>query len=183
MEPILNQTKECLGKGFFYPALITCLTIPDMCGAIDSKDGRSTGEKYQAWYDKYVCPALQEVIEEANGQKLPFYIAENGMGLNGKECWIFRCSLLHQGTTLHEKSSYERILFIDPRSGIYIGHGNVINNMLHIDLKIFCDSVLRGAQKWLTVASPSEQFKKNYNNSVRLYENGFAPFKDIPVVT
>ena len=50
-----------------------CITRLDILCGVQSK---STGAKYQAWYDKYVCPALHEVIEEANGQKLPF-IAKN----------------------------------------------------------------------------------------------------------
>lgn len=181
MEHILLQTENCLDAGFYYPALISCLTIPDICGALNSDNGESNGEKYSAWYNRYVLPHIGDAITKVEGIDLPIKIKDSR--LNGNECYWFRCSLLHQGRTDHKKSEYDRILFIEPNSGISIGHDNLINNVLHINMKVFCFSVIMGARSWLEECRESDNYKRNINKCVRSYENGFPPIKGVPVVT
>ena len=184
MNTIIQQARDCLEQGYYYPALITCLTLPDICGAIDGDDGKASRKKYESWYDDYVPTSLKEANEIAFGIEYPLETPKGCSRLTGKESYIFRCSLLHEGKTVHEKSSFERILFIDPSSGISVGHDNLINNVLHIDLNVFCYSVIIGVEKWLNKVQGTEGFKRNYNNFVRLYENGYSNIiRGVPVIT
>ena len=181
MEHILLQTELCLNAGAYYPALISCLTFPDICSAIDSDNGEANGSKYIAWYDKYVLPHIGDAIRKVDGIDLPVEIKDSR--LNGKECYWFRCSLLHQGKTDHKKSIFDRILFIEANSGITIGHDNLFNNVLHINMKVFCFSVILGARTWLVECKESENYLRNIDKCVRSYENGFPPIKGVPVIT
>jgi hypothetical protein len=56
MRELLRQIEVALNANLFYLALFVSLSLPDICGAIDSADGTATGAKYRAWFDAYVAP-------------------------------------------------------------------------------------------------------------------------------
>lgn len=56
MEKLLKQIEWANCKGAYYLALYASLTLPDICGAMESDDGQATGNKYIAWFDKHVAP-------------------------------------------------------------------------------------------------------------------------------
>src|SRR5438132_7430853 len=84
----------------YYLALTGALVIPDICSALEAKDGQANGPRYIAWFDSHVAPRY------ASARRPPM--------LTGADWYRFRCSFLHQGTTQHPKSTYSRILFIEP---------------------------------------------------------------------
>src|SRR5690625_2090972 len=95
MEDFLSQIAEGLESGLYQLALSLTLCLPDICGALESENGYATGTKYKAWFDRYVK------------QKYP-------NTLTADDCYYFRCSFLHQGTTEHKKSNYKKIIFTEP---------------------------------------------------------------------
>jgi len=54
MEELIKQIKISLDNNLYLLGLYTCLTIPDICGAVDTKNGIANGQKYRDWYKKYV---------------------------------------------------------------------------------------------------------------------------------
>jgi len=48
MRDLLNQIQSAIETKAYYLALYTSLTIPDICGAMQSDDGKATKEKYIA---------------------------------------------------------------------------------------------------------------------------------------
>lgn len=165
MTDLFNQIKKALDLNLFYLALMSTMSIPDICSSLQSPDGQASKDKYIDWYNKYM---KKEYIN---------YI-------NGEDCYYFRCSLLHQGLTLHPKSNYERLLFIEPDNHNNILHLNIINNSLNINVKIFCIDLINGAENWLNDYGNDENFKKNYNKFMRRYINGFPKLiVGVPVIT
>src|SRR3990167_10578362 len=126
MKDFLEQIEAALNSNLYYVALFTALSIPDICGALESSDGFATDEKYKKWFDKHIAPKY------------------NGF-LTGEDCYYFRCSLLHQGSSYHPKSSYSRIIFVEPQATTNIFHNNILNNALNIDVRIFCKDIIETA--------------------------------------
>ena len=157
MRDLLEQIKKGLDANLFFLALFTALTIPDICGALSSDNGEASGQKYQDWFDQYVSKKYNNFF-------------------NGQNCYYFRCSLLHQGTSQHNKSNYSRILFVEPSVINLIAHNNIMNDALNIDIKIFCKDIIAGAEEYLAENEETELYKINYDKFVHRYPNGLSPY-------
>jgi hypothetical protein len=164
MRDFLQQIGLALQANLYYVGLFAVLAIPDMCGAAASKDGRSTREKYIAWFDKYV------------GGKCQF--------LTGDDCYRFRCSALHQGSSQHASSSYSRVIFVEPSASTNIFHCNVLNDALNIDVRIFCEDMTNGALQWLSEVEGTEPFETNKTKFMTRYSSGLPPYiVGVPVIS
>lgn len=156
MDELLEQIESSLKNGEFFLALFVSLTVPDICGAAGSKNGEAKGNRYKAWFDKYVA-------HKYNGN------------LDGGNCYAFRCSALHQGRGKHRNLGYSRILFADPMSG-HILHNNVMNGALNIDVKLFCQDIVEGARIWLKDMAHDPNFNTNYPHVLKRHKGGLAPY-------
>ena len=96
MRELLLQIKKGLDQNLYFLSLFSALAIPDLCGAMSSDNGEASPEKYKAWFDKYIAPKYNKF-------------------LNGEDCYYFRCSLLHQGSSQHNKSNYKRFFLSSHR--------------------------------------------------------------------
>lgn len=104
--------------------------------------------------------------------------------LSGQDCYRFRCSFLHQGTTQHSQSRYARILFVEPGTTTNVFHMNVINDALNIDVRLFCLDIVKGARRWVEQVTGTEPYETNLNASVRRYAKGLPPYiVGIPVIS
>ena len=161
---LLEQSKKGLDHNLYYLSLFTVLALPDICGAINSKNGKANKDKYVQWFDKYV--------------------AEKYYGfLNGEDCYHFRCSLLHQGSSQHTKSNYSRVLFIEPTATTNVLHCNILNDALNIDVHIFCNDIVEGAEAWLREVEKTELYERNYNKFMRRYPHGLSSYiGGVPVI-
>lgn len=158
MDELLSQLEESIDHGQYYLALFVSLTIPDICGALGSKDGNATGHRYKEWFDQYVAPQYDG-------------------NLDGSGCYAFRCSALHQGYAKHKNLRYSRILFLDPvsSSGVMM-HNNILNGALNIDVRRFCKDVVAGAWQWLSDMVSDPDFHRNYANFLKRYKGGLLPY-------
>ncbi len=150
------------------------LCVPDICAALESADGKTTRTKYKAWIDEYLVKARPD---------------KYGDRLSADHIYQFRCAVLHQGRTKHDKGEYERILFFEPGAeisvtGIHccIVGANTENRSLIIDLKQFCTDVVAGAKTWLTKNQENENYKTNYERLIRRYPEGITPVLGCPVI-
>ena len=123
MRDFLTQIKNGLDANLYLLSLFSALAIPDLCGAMSSENGEAGKKKYKAWFDKYVAPKY------------------NGF-LSGEDCYFFRCSLLHQGSSQHPKSNYKRVLFVEPSATTNVFHNNIMNDALNIDVRIFFNDII-----------------------------------------
>ena len=83
--------------------------------------------------------------------------------------------MLHQGTTQHPQSRYQRILFV-PRGGTGLMHNNVINDALNLDIPTFCLDVVEAARAWRVSVKGSEPYEGNVGKFVQLYPDGLPPY-------
>jgi hypothetical protein len=145
-------------------SLFAALAKPDICGAIGSENGLAHSDKYKDWFNEYVAHKYTGF-------------------LTAEDCCLFRCSLLHQGSSQHPKSGYSRVIFVEPSTTTYVFHCNIMNDALNIDVCIFCNDIIEGARAWLQKYEETELYKKNYGKSMSRYPNGLAPYiVGVPVI-
>jgi hypothetical protein len=94
--------------------------------------------------------------------------------MSGQEAYYFRCSMLHEGTTQHKKSSYSRILFIEPGASSNIFHINILHDALNIVVQIFIDEIIVSAERWLGNFQQTDLFQANWTRFVKRYSQGLA---------
>jgi hypothetical protein len=157
MRDLLRQIDFGVKANLYYLSLFAALSIPDICAALSSPDGKTTGSRYAAWFDQNVAPKYQ-------GR------------LDGQTCYQFRCSLLHEGNTVHPASQYKRVIFLEPGTNSNIFHNNVINDALNIDVRIFCYDIISSAEDWLSANEACTTFKSNSPKFIQRYANGLAPY-------
>jgi len=171
MKYLLNQITEGLYHNLYYLSLFVSLAMPDICGALESNNGKSNKEKYIGWFNR----------------NLGFKYKPH---FSGWECWCFRCSLLHQGTSQEPRINFSRIIFSEPsKTKEKTFHLNTFlypqeKKVLNIDMQIFYLDIVNGVEKWLKEKEKTSNYKKNYKKFIKLYPNGFPPyFKDGAVIT
>ena len=201
MRDFLLQIEKSLEADLYYLSLISCLTIPDIAGALDSRDGIVSRSRYSAWYDRWVRPQFPRLTYPGASKGFWMFMGKTESPLIGKECYRFRCSLLHQGSSQYgagnaaetpmeflrvmlgiDNRRFQRIVFIEPGSTTLELHYQVLGNALCIDLRRFCQEVLAGAREWLDQAESTEPFQTNYQRFARRHPEGLLGISGVPVI-
>ncbi len=153
---LLEQIELCLQQRLYYVAIMASLAIPDIGGAIDSDNGKSTSKTYATWFEKYVKPRYT-----------------GDLNLTGDECWYLRCSMLHQGKTKHNKI---KVIFMNfPQSNAAVNPLSLHNDQgLLVEPQTFCNNMIYAAYNWLEVVHDDDRFKKNLKNFMTLYSLSFT---------
>lgn len=165
MRDFFVQIRRGLDANLYYLSLSAALMVPDICGAMESEDGRADGSRYKSWFDRYVADRY-------------------GTFFTADDCWRFRCSMLHQGTSRHPSGGYDRIFFVEPSTspGVLM-HLNVFDNCLNIDVRVFCNDIVDGAERWLDEVETSERYQNNYYHYMKRHPNGLLPYvSGVPVI-
>jgi len=166
----LAQLRRVSETGDYYLALFGALAVPSICGALESPDGEDTADRYAGWFDQYIGPKYR-----VGPRHEP--------SLSGRQCYKFRCAMLHQGRMTHADLGYARILFIEPGSG-FIAHNNVINDALNLDVQRFCQDMIDGTLQWLSAVEGTEPYETNLKQAVQRHPDGLPPYiVGVPVIS
>lgn len=156
MKILIKELETALSSELYYSALISALIIPDICSALESESGQTSGAKYKAWFDKYLSNRYDGFV-------------------TGEDIYKVRCALLHQGKLNHDNPNYQRILFQPPGKGPIL-HKNIIEGALNLNLEIFVNDIIAGYYQWEESCGDKEHVKVNSEHSINLYPNGFPPY-------
>lgn len=154
MEELLKQIELALQAGLYWVALQSTLTIPDICGKIDYPNIR-VGKRYIKWYDTNV--------------------KQSSDFMTGKDCYGYRCTIIHEGKSKPTNSKFNRIMFLEPNSQIQ-GHNNIIDDALWIDINIFCNNIICACKKWLIEKESDPNYIKIKDDIVGYHPNGIPPY-------
>ena len=155
LEYLLSDIEKALNNKLYFIALQSTLTIPDICSALESDNGKTDGKSYAKWYDKNVKK-------------------ENDY-MTGDDCYFYRCSCIHQGVSCNPKMNYTRVLFLYPNTH-HTFHNNKLNDVLNIDLIIFCQQMIMACKRWLNINTDNPVVNKNYEKIMKVYPNGIQPY-------
>ncbi|MFN3662842.1 hypothetical protein [Yoonia sp.] len=184
LDILTNQLEGALESEFYFLALATALSVPDFAAAIDSDNGKATGAKYKTWYDKWVRPRFSINVNQIFETRGITQTIELENPFDGAECYYYRCAMLHQARSTHDKSAFSRVMFIEPKSTSSIVHYGILNDALTIDLPSFCLEVVQGYRDWVTFARVTENYERNIANTMQRYSNGLKPYiGGVPVIS
>jgi hypothetical protein len=175
VKTLIDQIRAASEARLYYVALQSALTIPDIAGALTSTDRTATSKRYADWFDQWARPRLLQKRSRAND-------------FTGKQCYIFRCSMLHQGASFRSNSDYKRIMFIEPGYANaemhYVTLGAATTEpALLIQVDEFIDDLIVGCQDWLKKVSGTEPFEANYALFARRHADGLKPWLiGVPVI-
>lgn len=162
METLLREIEHALDAGLFYLALALSLSLPDICAALDSPNGESSGPRYRDWYDTNLAA------------KYKWFTAA--------DCWSLRCGVLHQGRFGHPNMQYARVFFTLPVPNRIRHHNNIFNDALNLDAITFCRDVVAAVRAWFQANQNSANVQRNLPKLVQFYPAGFAPYVDVPAI-
>lgn len=156
MDVITKEIERALSSGLYYLAVITTLSLPDMCAALESDDGTTSGQKYKSWCDAWLLPSYPM--------------------LTSGDLYSMRCGVVHQGRLGHPRMQYARILFTLPNPNRNVFHRNVINDALNLDVVIFCRDMVRAVEQWYAAKHNDPNVVANLPRLMRHHERGLAPY-------
>ncbi len=143
MNDLIKALEECLHSHNWHAALFVALSLPDICGKIETPLINSSQQRYAEWFNKYVSSSYKN-INSRTGQENIF--------LSGKDCYALRCAYFHEGvddiTMQRAREAVEKFHFIDALTGMTI-HCNMNNTKLQLQVDIFCTDVKNGVNNWL----------------------------------
>lgn len=139
----IKSVKLSLATGNWFSALFVSLSLPDICGKIESLPDTGSKARYQAWFTKYM--ARHYTSEIGPGHDLHVFLSPT-------DCYALRCALLHEGEDEIGNQPCRKVLdrfhFTINSAQNYI-HCNQVNNVLQLDVKIFCEQICQGVEQWL----------------------------------
>jgi hypothetical protein len=145
-----NAIRESLENKNWYAALTLALTLPDICGRLEFPN-KSSSKRFVHWFNDYL---------------LDEYTLKNKWGthvfLNGEDAYALRCAYLHQGEVNIEEQWIRKVLsefkfVVPPKNNII--HRNQIDNLLQLQVDIFCMDICSAIEKWVDDVSSNQEIQ------------------------
>lgn len=162
MEEFIRQIRLASGAGLYYLALWGALTLPDICGALGSENGRATGPKYKAWIEEFI-PALKDGAADIYG---------------------LRCSMLHQGRAAPHGGDTPVAFMAPGAPQIHLlttetTDGDRIN---WLSIEMFVGEVTEAAERWYVEFGDTQRVRRNFEKFARLRPEGLDRHVEGPVI-
>jgi hypothetical protein len=165
METIFLEVEHALDARLYYLALVMALTIPEICAALESPTGDTSGRNAQAYKDWY----------DAN-------LAAHIPQLTDIDCYSLRCGVVHQGQFGHKNMQYARAAFALPEAPSI--NGCVAGDIYLHSVVDFCRTVVLAARAWFAAHQNDANVQTNLPRLVQYRPNGMPPaFIGIPVIS
>jgi len=120
--------KRCRDGKAYWSLLHLTVCLPDICAALQSKNGDTKGALFVAWCNQFLKDPL----------------------LNGDETYMMRCKVLHQGRAVTGKTGrYSGFSFGQPASHGTVDHKRVDGPVLHLDVGEFSNEVKQAVERWI----------------------------------
>lgn len=166
MLEILDQVETAIAAGAYMPALMVTLTLPDICGAVSSDNGRASGSKYRSWLVQWFELNAGTSVASAIGAP------------EAAELYAFRCSLLHQGSA-RPSGGVTRLAFIEPAPGAPQLHNlsTVVGDdqIGWISVPMFADEMRDAVSRWWRAFGDTTTVQRNYERYARRRPEGLPP--------
>lgn len=136
---IVEEIIQALDNNLFMVALISALTLPDICGKAEYPELK-TSARYKKWYQENM--GKYEKPPEVHGIEMPYMDAE--------AVYLLRCLLLHEGNidiklensidhfTLVTESSTEYNIYGGDMSSIFTDPDGTEKRICRVNVQNFC---------------------------------------------
>ncbi|EPZ5432205.1 TPA: hypothetical protein ACPVW8_004591, partial [Vibrio parahaemolyticus] len=167
MKRFTDSIRRSVKSQDWYGALSTALTLPDVCGRLESPEQGSKA-RYVSWFQVWMQPLYTRKIG-VDRQEHTF--------LYGEDCYALRCSYLHEGGSNIEeqraKKALENFHFITPINGMHV-HCNQVNNTLQLQVDVFCLQIADAVDLWSESVKSNSEVQARLSNLLTIHnsENG-----------
>lgn len=156
MEQFINAVRQSIATENWYAALGMALTLPDICGRLTDPEIPS-GKRYAAWWEEYV----QER-----------YTVPDHVFLSGRDAYALRCAYLHEGrddvAEQRAREALSSFVFVAPRPGWNV-HCNQRDDILQLQVNIFCGDVCDGATAWMESHRDDEAVQERLRGLIEIH--------------
>jgi hypothetical protein len=136
----LTEMERCEKAGAYWALLHLALVLPDICAALEYGPDAKVGERYTMWCRDHF-------------PKHP--------SLTPDDRYQIRNAVLHEGSTLTNKSQYRSISFVEPRVADLEVHQNVTTSVdgknLTLDVKQLADETRGAMGHWFVSLQESDE--------------------------
>jgi hypothetical protein len=122
-----DEMKRCRSGLTYWALLHVTVCLPDICAALQSSNGETTGARYTAWCDQYLTNSM----------------------LTGAERWQMRCKVLHQGRASIQAGRYDGFSFAQPAVTGQVDHLRLEGKTLVLDVGKMADEMKTGVGAWI----------------------------------
>lgn len=160
MREIILEIHQALSWGFNYLAVTTALTLPDICGSLESADGRASSSRFKAWCDAWFIPR-----------------GYDGW-MTAEDLYQLRCGIVHQGRMGTPKMQYNRVGFVTSEAihrFVSSNNGGVPERMLLLSASIFSRDMTDGVAAWQAAKGNDPNVVANLALLLRNRPNGVPP--------
>jgi len=175
MNTILEEINRALDFGLFYLAIVSALTVPDICAALESEKGKATERGYREWCKRW------------------FLDSSYRRHLTDLDLWRLRSGIIHQGRMGHPGMEFARVIFSLPTGFIvdlnWLKDPQYPNDpkkrCLNLDTRRFVRTMIKAAINWSTANQNNALVQEHLKNLVQYRAYGLLPWLDqkIPVVS
>lgn len=157
MQQFTDSVRKSIVDGNWFSGLFLALCLPDICGALETPKEK-VEVRYKRWFNANLAK-----------QYSPVFSAE--------DCYYFRCTCLHRGLDKHNKLSHERIHFITPPPRQNIVHLNKLNNVLQMQIDIFCNDMATAVDTWYSTMAKNPDVQSRIKDLIKIYgSESLKPF-------
>ena len=169
MHTTIEQLRKCHEQKLYQISIFIACTLPDICAALESENGRASAEKYRAWCrDNLTLEKFSKVTAE--------------------ELYRLRCRLVHQGSgnfeTKTESNEKElTLLFFDKEENERrMKVGGIIKNDTGdyklVEIHGFIGGIADSAIDWWDRMAKEQNVnvKRNHLGLLKRYEKGLPWF-------
>ncbi len=156
---IVEEIRNSLDNNLYLSALITALTLPDICGKAEyPKFERRTKQRYIKWYDEYIGKYEQDDLSKEND--IPYE--------SGQIIYSLRNSLVHSGNPDIDEEEcdiqeFDLLLEDKNQFNIYVGSSGVRTDYVNEEVvKVIKSLCINVRQLCLNLCSAAEFY---YNNN------------------
>jgi hypothetical protein len=130
-----EEMHRCKLSKCYWALLHLAIVLPDICAALESSNGKTSGRKYKAWCSRYLADQI----------------------LNSEEWHEIRCAVLHQGKTVVDKGRYKRFSFSQANSKGEVAHRKAMpDGGLNLDVGNMAHEVWGAMQGWFNELTGTE---------------------------
>lgn len=167
MDRFTNSIRESLKAENWYGALMAALTLPDICGKLETPTEGSQARSVK-WFKQWIEPLYTSKI----GRREHVF-------LSAEDCYALRCSFLHEGVSNIEEQRARKALedfhFISPLPGMHI-HCNQSNNSLQLQVDVFANQIADAVDKWAESVSEDTEISERMKGLIVVHDpsNGIS---------
>lgn len=156
MTDLLDSIRKSLDSENWYAALFVALALPDICGCVE-KPLQKSGVRYKWWFNKYMTKYTENI-------RVP---------LSGDECWMLRCSILHQFTDTIDMEKTTRKLGRFELIAVNLQNWSVNTNStmgesltVQLDIIEFCTDLCNAVEEWKHDCESSQDLMSRINHTM-----------------